>query len=83
MKSNIKSGILTAPNVDGCLCKDILLFVSYQYLEENRYLLSPGYVHFAEYHDLKINPVKSNGNYMYHLLHFVHIVYLLDFPYGF
>jgi len=26
MKSNIKSGILVAMNVDGCLCKDILLF---------------------------------------------------------
>jgi hypothetical protein len=83
MKSDIKPGILTALNVDGCLCKDILLFLSYQDLEENGYLLSRGYVHFAEYHDLKINPVKSNGNYTYHLLHFVHTLYLRDFPCGF
>jgi len=170
MKSNFKSETVTALNVDGCLCTDILLFDSYQYLEgnkgkviplqapcgrnmgrgvavlfhdcgtrrrwlvsstprphftrgkdpahilqeagwapgpvwtvgkprphrdsiphrparsqveENRYLFSPGYVHFAEYNDLKINPVKSNGNYMYHLLHFVHTLYLRDFPCGF
>jgi len=83
MKSNFKSGILTGLNVVGCPCTDILLCDSYQYLEENRYLLSPGYVHFAEYRDLKINHVKSNGNYTYHLLHFVHTLYLRDFPYGF
>jgi len=64
----------------GVCAKTFSYFVSYQYLEEIRYLLSPCCFHFAEYHDLKINPAESSGNYTYHLLPVVHAIYVRDFP---